>query len=219
MSIVIAIAAPHVAAAASTGTPVWVTISVSAVGGGVIASLVSTYLTTGREGRQARAKVRELLFETEDTRWTDTDYKLFRQALSRLEAAALIARAPRKIVARYSYLANVAHYTQLAKEKANPGYPPRGLPYDLAALVDLTIGVLIEHLWHPVSKKRHVKRGIWLIDRAIERTKEKHPDFAWNVQIFTSRTVTREPGLRGVIHRFAARVSRLWKRLRSWVNS
>lgn len=53
------------ATATNTGTPAWVIIVTSIVGGGVVGSLVSTYVTSGREGRQARAKVRECLFETE----------------------------------------------------------------------------------------------------------------------------------------------------------
>jgi hypothetical protein len=210
-----------IAAAAATdiGTPVWVTIAASIIGGGVVASLVSTYIASGREGRQARAKVREFLFETEDTRWTDTEYKLFRQALSRLEAAALIAKAPREIVARYAYLANVAHYTQLAKEKADPNYPPRGLPIELAALVDMTIAILIDHLWHPLSKRRHIKRGTWLIDRAINLTKNEHSDFSWNVQLFYRRSVTKEPGIKGVIDRLTTRLKKIITALWVWIKT
>ena len=193
------------ATATNTGTPAWVIIVTSIVGGGVVGSLVSTYVTSGREGRQARAKVRECLFETENTRWTDTDYKLFREAVSRLEATALIAKAPREIIQRYVYLAEVAHYTQLAKEKSEPGYPPRGLPIELAGLVEFTIAILVEHLWHPWSKGHLIRHGTWAIDRAIDTTKRDHPDFSWHVQLLHRKPVMKEPGIRGIIHRLSKR--------------
>lgn len=193
----------------NTGTPTWVIITVSIVGGGVVGSLVSTYITSSREGRQARAKVRECLFDTENTRWTDADYKEFRQAISRLEATALIAKAPREIIRRYVYLAEVAHYTQLAKEKADPGYPPRGLPVELAGLVEMTLAILIVHLWRPFAKRLFIKRGIWIIDGAIEATKRDHSDFTWNVQLLHWKAITKEPGIIGVIHRLTTRRKRM----------
>lgn len=207
------------AAAAITGTPEWVTIVVSIVGGGVVASLVSTYVTSGREGRQARAKVRECLFETENTRWTDMDYKLFREAVSRLEATALIAKAPREIVQRYVYLAEVAHYTQLTKEKVEPGYPPRGLPIELAGLVEATIAILVEHLWHPWSKRHLIRHGVWVIDQAIDRTKSNHPDFSWHAQLLRRKPVTKEPGVRGIIRRLAFKAIDTAKNLWSWLKT
>lgn len=205
------------AAASNPTTPTWLTITLSIVGGGVVGSLVSSYLTSSRDGRQARAKVQECLFETEDTRWTDTDYREFKRAASRLEAAALIAKAPHEIVRRYLYLADVAHYTQLAKEKENAAYPPRGLPLELAALVQMTIIILSSHLWHPLSKRRIIKHGVWLIDRSIESTKKANPDYTWNVQLFTWKPLMKEPGIRGVIHRRAANVARIARKLRSWI--
>jgi hypothetical protein len=203
------------APATTTGIP-WVTIITAMIGGGVFGSLVSTYVASGREGRQARAKVRECLFDTENTRWTDTDYRLFRQAISRLEAAVLIARAPREIVRRYVYLADVAHYTQLAKEKADPNYPPRGLPLELALLVELAVTILVEHLWHPWSKRHLVKHDAWTLDIAIEAAKGSHPDFAWMVQLFRWKTIIDEPGTIGLLHRRAEKIKRRTERLLSW---
>ena len=205
------------ATSAGAGTPIWVTVVVAIVGGGVVGSLISTYVTSGREGRQARAKVRECLFDTEDTRWTDTDYKLFREAVSRLEAAALIAKAPREIVRRYVYLAEVAHYTQLAKEKIEPGYPPRGLPIDLAVLVESTIAILVEHLWNPWSKRHLVKHGAWAIDQAIETNRRAHPDFVWRVQLLRWQPITKEPGVRGFIRRLIALIKYRAERPLTWI--
>jgi hypothetical protein len=223
MDTVLVTAMPYVvkvaATSTSTGTPAWVMIAGSIVGGGVVGSLISTYVTSGREGRQARAKVRECLFDTENTRWTDTDYKLFREAVSRLEASALIARAPREIVRRYVYLAEVAHYTQLAKEKSDPGYPPRGLPLDLAVLVDMAIAILVEHLWSPWSKRHLVKHGAWVIDRGVETNKRRNPDFTWNVQLLRWKPITKEPGIRGFIHRLATAVRRRAGQLWEWIKA
>ena len=207
------------ATAANTGTPEWVTIVVSIIGGGVVASLVSTYVTSGREGRQARAKVRECLFETENTRWTDTDYKVFREAVSRLEATALIAKAPREIIQRYVYLAEVAHYTQLAKENVEPGYPPRGLPIELAGLVEAAIAILVEHLWHPWSKRHLIRHGVWVIDQAIYRTKSDHPDFSWHVQLLRRKPVTKEPGIRGIIRRLVYKAINTTESIWSWLKT
>ena len=207
------------AATTNTSTPVWVTVVLAIVGGGIVGSLVSTYVTSGREGRQARAKVRECLFDTEDTRWTDTDYKLFRQASSRLEAAALIAKVPRSLIRRYIYLAEVAHYTQLAKEKADPSYPPRGLPIDLAVLVDFTIAILVGHLWRPVSKRRFIGRDAWIIDGAIETTKRNHPNFTWNVQLLRWKPITKEPGIQGFIRRLLVPIRGKAGQLWEWIEA
>lgn len=205
---------------ASNTTPAWLIIISSIVGGGVVGSIVSTYITSGREARVARAKVRERLFVAEHLRWADSDYQEFRQAISKLEATALIARTPRELVQRYIYIAEVAHYTEIwwRKDCEQRGFPqmsPRSLPLDLAELVDRTILILVTHLWHPWSWRFRRKRSVWFIDRMISRAEEIHPNWTWNPTILRPVWIEREPGLRGVIRGLRKRIASTGRKMRS----
>ena len=185
----------------SAGPPLWATIIISVVSSGLVASLVSTYLTNGRESRSARAKVRERLSETEDTRWMDADYQEFRKALSRLESSALIAGVPRGMVLRYAYLAEVAHYTEMSERNQNESLPPRSLPVELARLLESVVQELSVYLWHPWRSRFKAKRRIWALDTLVEQMKNHQPDWSWNVTLYRPRPHLREPGLKGALNR------------------
>jgi hypothetical protein len=116
---------------AGGGPSPWLTFAASIVSAGLVGTLISTYVAVGREGRAARAKVRECLADTEDTRWLDADYQEFRKALTRLDSAAIIARFDRSLIHRYTYLAEVAHYTEITERAESPWLPPRTLPLEL----------------------------------------------------------------------------------------
>jgi hypothetical protein len=120
----------------------WLTFAASIIGGGAVGTLISTYVTVGREGRTARAKVREYLAETEDLRWLDADYQEFRKALTRLDAVAIIARFDRSLIHRCTYLAQVAHYTEIGERREHDWLRPRTLPLELAALLEGAVAAI-----------------------------------------------------------------------------
>jgi hypothetical protein len=187
---------PSSLTSAANGPPLWVPIISSVVGGGIVGSFVSAYLTSGREGRAARAKVRECIFETENTRWADADYQKFHEALSKLEAAALIAKAPRELVERYVWLAEVAHYTEVAQRRENEFFPPRSLPLPLAALVRMSVEELTNHLWHPWSYRFRRTRSLWKIDQEAIHLIKEFDSWTWTVYPTPVRLGTKKPGFR-----------------------
>jgi hypothetical protein len=56
-------------AASGGGLSGWVSFLSAMIGGGVVGSLISTYVTASREERAARAKVLACVFAVESTRW------------------------------------------------------------------------------------------------------------------------------------------------------
>ncbi len=208
-------------AASSGGLPGWVSFFSAMVGGGVVGSLVSTYVTASREGRAARAKVLTCVSAVESTRWADVDFAQFRQALSELEAAALVARAPRQLVLLYGYMAEVAHYTEVAKRQEYPQWPPRSLPAKLSELVAVTKESLVEQLRHPWMGRLRVgrrQRRRWLrkLSDLIATHREEFPDWAWVTGPLVPKLTPEEPGplvhLRHRLSHLGARVA--WPRRR-----
>jgi hypothetical protein len=184
-----------------TGASPWLTFAVSLVGGGLTGTLVSTYVTGGRERRAARAKVRECLAETENTRWLDADYQEFRKALIRLDSAAIIARFDRALIHRYTYLAEVAHYAEIVQKGETDWLPPRTLPLELAALLESVVVMIANEAWRPRFWWARKKRYIWVIDKTIAKRRAEHPDWSWNAVLFKPRLMTKEPGLRAALKR------------------
>jgi hypothetical protein len=176
-------------------------LTVASLAGGAIGTVVTTYVGAGREGRAARARVRECLAETEDLRWLDADFQDFRKALSRLEAAAIIARFDRSLILRYTYLANVAHYQEISERAALPDLPARSLPLGLAALLESVLAVIANEAWRPRFWRFRRKRYIWVLDKMTARRQAEHPDWAWNVTPFKPRLMTREPGIKAAVKR------------------
>ena len=180
--------------AAEVQVPLWLQTVFAIFGGGVFGSLVSTVLTAGRDGRSARATVRERLSAAEDLRWTDSDYKEFRRAVSELESAALMARVDPGLIERYVYIATVAHYTELQERQRNPGYPPRTLPLELANVVEYTLLRIIHELWAPWYRHR-AGRSKWAIDNLTRQALRRNPGWAWNTALTVPNRVAREPGV------------------------
>ena len=189
------------AAVAAGGPSPWLTFTASVIGGGVVGTAISTYVTSGREGRAARAKVREFLADTEDLRWLDADYQEFRKALSRLDSAALIARFDRSLIHRYTFLATVSHYTEIKERDEFPHLPPRSLPLELAVLMEGLVATLANEAWRPRLWRFRKKRYIWVIDKMITRRREEHPEWAWDAPMFRPVLMTKEPGLRALLAR------------------
>ena len=155
-----------------------------------------------RPGRPAaRAKVRECLADTEDTRWLDADYQEFRKALSRLDSAALIAKFDRSLIHRYTYLAEVAHYTEVTKRVENPHFPPRSLPLELAVLLEGVVATIANEAWRPRLWRFRKKRFLWVIDQTIRARRVEHPEWSWNATLFRPALMATEPGMKAALRR------------------
>ncbi|MFE2412766.1 hypothetical protein ACFXDE_30950 [Kitasatospora sp. NPDC059408] len=169
-------------------------IAVSAFGGGVVGSLTSTAIASGREGRIARARVRELLFNCENLRWGDSDYREFQRALSELESAALIAQLHPAGITRYAYIAQVARATNLRIQDNFPDHP-RALPSDLHMLVNHTVQLVTWPLWRRWYGRRSWKLAAWKIDDPTVRLRKEHPEWAWDYPTMKPLRLQKEPGV------------------------
>ncbi|MGW2323216.1 hypothetical protein ACWDBP_34705 [Streptomyces sp. NPDC001233] len=183
------------AAASSPPTPAWLQLAVSMVGGGVVGSVTSSILGSNREGRSARARVREILFTCETLRWSDADYGEFTRALAELEAAALIAKVPPYLVARYTYIAEVARYTHARERAQDPNFPERALPLELHQLMNHTVQHLVWPLWHRWYRPPAWKLAAWKIDDVTMRLRERNPEWAWDSPVGAPIRLIKEPGL------------------------
>jgi hypothetical protein len=197
----------HHAVSAIAASP-WLTFVASLIGGGVIGTLVSTYVTAGRDKREARAKVRELLAETEDLRWLDADYAEFRKALTRLESAAIIARFDRALLVRYTYLAQVARLAEIVTLRQFPDVPPRSLPVKLSALMEIVVTILANEAWRPRFWRFRRKRNIWVIDQMITSQRAERPNWSWDAVMIKPRLMTQRPGLEAAVERGLTRAAR-----------
>jgi hypothetical protein len=177
------------------------TLIAGLLSGGIAGTIVTTFVSAGRDGRTARAKVRECLADTEDRRWLDADFAEFRKALTRLEAAAIIARFDREMIHRYTYLATVARYQEIREKADSPDLPPRTLPLELAALLEGVVVTISNEAWRPRFWRLRRKRFIWVLDQHIRKRAVEHPDWAWNVTLFRPRFMTKEPGVKAVLKR------------------
>lgn len=186
-----------------TDSSVIITVVAAALTGGLAGTIVTTYVNVGKDGRAARAKVRGILAEAEDLRWLDADFAEFRKALSRLEAAAIIARFDREVIHRYTFLATVAHYQEIREQGQN--LPPRTLPLELALLLEGAVITIANEAWRPRLWQFRRKRFIWVLDKNIAAREAEHPEWAWNVTLYRPRLMTKEPGIRGRVHRLRER--------------
>jgi hypothetical protein len=183
----------------ASSSPIWLTLITAVIGGGIVGSIVSTFLSTGKDGRESRAKARECLSRVEDARWEDTEYREFRKLLSEFESSALIARTPQDLVKRYTYLAELGRREALRAHENLPN-TNRALPVDLSSLIDACVIIIVHYLWRPRWQSIRSKRSVWVIDRGITITEKDKPEYNWNVG-WRPLAQTKEPGIKGWWHR------------------
>lgn len=77
-----------------------------------IGSLITQYLMSSRDRREVRGAVLKHLAIVEETRWAGApdgvDYRTFQKSVHALQAAALVARIPRRAVLHYIVFAQAA---------------------------------------------------------------------------------------------------------------
>jgi hypothetical protein len=183
----------HFTAVAAAQAPAWLQLAVSALGGGVFGSLTSTVIASNREGRAARARVRELVFTCENLRWGDADYNDFQRALTELEAAAMIAQLHPLTIGRYTYIAQVARATNARMQDHHPDHE-RVLPLELHWLVNHTVQLVTGPLWKRWHR-RSWKLAAWQIDEPTMQMRKENPDWAWNYPTWKPLRIQKEPGV------------------------
>lgn len=133
--------------------PDWVDVA-STLGAAVIGGLIAPQLMQAKERRAARAAVREKIADVEALRWEDEPYRDFQRAVSALEAAAILARLPRKAVRSYLNAADAARRASYVIEDGPDGGPETILlngPESQAVKASLEhLGVV---LWHPWTRR------------------------------------------------------------------
>lgn len=77
----------------------WAPILVTAVGTGVVSSLIATYGTQTRERRQARAQAREAIRDVQNLLFEVPTYHQLDAALAKLETSAMLAGLPQRLTA------------------------------------------------------------------------------------------------------------------------
>jgi hypothetical protein len=155
------------------------TIVASVLGGGVAGTFVSTYVSSTREARAARADLARRILDVEMARWNYVDFQEFRQAAAALEAAAIIAHVPRPVVQQYLYMARVGRRTEQIQMDSPGGIPGGAIPSDLAQLIEMAVETLSAQLWHPRRARLSWKTRVGSLNRVIDRLRSRQPAYGW----------------------------------------
>lgn len=129
---------------------VWLTVFTS-LASAIIGGIIAPQLARASERRLARASVLEKLGEVEGLRWDDEPYHDFRRALVALQAAAIMARVPRKSVDLYIAAALAARDASETFDGAGPHDEPASVLLDneKAEAVGAALAAVSRLLWHP----------------------------------------------------------------------
>jgi hypothetical protein len=131
-----------------------------AVGAG---SVLSQYASGGRQRRELRAQVLTALRACESERWVSVDEKRdvrFPDRVRDLEAAALVARLPRRAVSQYASLSLVAHW--LSSDAAEDDEDGRGgIPGKFSDIVRESAALVTGLTWSP-------RRSRWRMNRRVD---------------------------------------------------
>ena len=157
-----------------------------ALGGAVVSAIVGPLIAQRHERRDLRASVLRAISQVERTRWAPISWEDFREAVVALRAAALVAGANREIVDYFLFLAQVAQ--EASSNNFEPSDDPiytGGISTVLADLVRDAAENLVDHLWHPVRKRRSVGKalaGLQRREEALRAHEGSHDerDFPWS---------------------------------------
>lgn len=145
-----------------------------ALSGALVTSVLGPIVAQRRERRDTRADVLRAISTLETTRWAPREWDDFRKGVSTLWAAALVANAPRALVAEYIQLAYVA---RRASERSWEELPDEehsgGIPGDLASLTRDAAATVIDHIWHPHHRRLLTRRDLKRLATKTKVVKQK----------------------------------------------
>ncbi|MCB2175189.1 MAG: hypothetical protein KQH57_05240 [Actinomycetales bacterium] len=127
-------------------------------------SLGAAAIGRAREQRGARARVLGALHEVERRRWYDPDGEPFVAAVMELQAAALVARVPRRLVENYIVAARVAYGLSHDnwEERGGDDEFAAGIASDVANVARMMSRVVADAIWRPwwgrIGARRHLRR-------------------------------------------------------------
>lgn len=138
----------------------WLSV-LSSLGAAIIGGIIAPQFLQAQDRRKARASVREKLTDVERLRWANESYLGFRAALAAFEAAAMIARVPRKVTMTYINAAERSRKASHMIYQPELGEEPEVATVDynlnkdaLRALDRVSIS-----LWHPWTSRVTIRMG------------------------------------------------------------
>lgn len=142
--------------------PTLVPLVVSVLGALGVATVIAQWFNSGKDRRAARAAVLMELADVESARWYRDgeidDNRRLRDAIRKLETAALIARIPRRVLVPYAQLATAALWTtQYEVEKFEGDPEASSLPTPFFELLQEAASVVSWAAWSPPTA-----RWLWL---------------------------------------------------------
>jgi hypothetical protein len=132
---------------------------IGAVGGALITGLIGPYVIQSKDRRVARAEVFKAIRKVESSRWGDEELPTLRSHMADLRAAALVARADRRITEYYTHVALISHNSG-EQEYDDEGKSINMVPSPIGDLVNDALETYMLTLWHPV--RTYFTRGLLL---------------------------------------------------------
>lgn len=136
--------------------------------GGAFGGIFGNWIGRSSERRKIRSGVLSAIAKVEDRRWSENpdgeDYPALRTAIYKLEAAAVVARIPRRALAHYVVLASAAHSLS-----AENWYPELGGTLDqyFGATIQDAAEVLVALVWHPWRGRLALRLRLGILRRRI----------------------------------------------------
>jgi hypothetical protein len=143
----------------------WPTV-VSLLGALGVGSAIGQYVGAGRARREVRSAVLKQLAAVEENRWAygpgHVDFMAFRASIRSLEAAALVARVPRRGVEHYVVLAQAARWITEENFEEGGGDEDVGgwLAPDFGQLVSEAARTVSNVAWSPWWKRIGLSRRL-----------------------------------------------------------
>lgn len=129
---------------------------VGALGVAIIGGLVAPQVTLARERRSARADLLAKVRGVEEFRWNDESYMGFIRALTSLEAAAVMAGIPRRVLREYTRAIKAARDTRVQVDYGE--YEGWAFDPQVENAVDEALEEISRAIWHPWLSRMTIGR-------------------------------------------------------------
>jgi hypothetical protein len=137
---------------------------VGALGVAIIGGLVAPQVTLARERRSARADLLAKVRVVEEFRWSDETYVSFIRALTSLEAAAVMAGIPRRVLREYTTAVKTARTTRARVDYGE--YEDWTNDPQVENAVDEALEGISRAIWHPWRSRMTIRRRHQRVNRS-----------------------------------------------------